>query len=41
VELYLRSLDTPLWRGASLSTGTTLPFTFYLYMYNSLKGIVL
>jgi hypothetical protein len=30
VELYLHSHITPSWRGAQLSTGTTLPFTFYL-----------
>jgi hypothetical protein len=27
VELYLHSLSTSSWRGALLSTGTTLPFT--------------
>jgi hypothetical protein len=32
VELYLRSPNTPSWRGASLSTGTTLP---NLYPYKS------
>jgi hypothetical protein len=26
VGLYLLSLSTPSWRGAELSTGTTLPF---------------
>jgi len=25
VELYLHSHNTPSWRGANLSTGTTLP----------------
>jgi len=28
VELYLHSPNTSSWRGAYLSTGTTLPFTF-------------
>jgi hypothetical protein len=33
VELYLHSPNTPSWRGAYLSTGTPLPFTFYIYGY--------
>jgi hypothetical protein len=35
VELYIHSPNTPSWRGAYLSTGTTLPLTFTLYRHYS------
>jgi hypothetical protein len=31
VELYLRSPNTPSWRGAEFSTRTTLPLIFLIY----------
>jgi hypothetical protein len=39
VELYLHSPYTPLWRGAQLSTGTTLPFTFTFWYLLSISSI--
>jgi hypothetical protein len=38
VELYLHSPNTSLWRGAYLSTGTTLPFTFYVRMLTYMEA---
>jgi hypothetical protein len=37
VELYLHSPNTPLWRGARLSTGTTLPLRLPLPLPLPLK----
>jgi hypothetical protein len=35
VELYLHYPNTPSWRGASLSIGTTLPFTRTLILHTT------
>jgi hypothetical protein len=45
LELYLHFPNTPSWRGALLSTGTTLPlphlynvFTKYFFLFKNQKG---